>query len=616
MKNVHNHIALLFFVLVGGNTHALGQAGDTLMLGKGFSELAVNSQLAFFSSDLEIDADSAIKTFRQHPQLVTKGAQINFGPVNGYYWFALPITNQSDKPQKIVFEVRQPHIYRMGFYEVEKDSIIKFPETGIHFKFYDRPIPVRYFDFPMEIAPGESTTALLMIHHINSLTLPIFVLTEDAMNQNNYSRNIIWGYWFGFLSFCALFALIASLLVKRLIFFWYFCYIFSAALYGFTDQGYGFQFFFPGLADFAAPAIIQLSVYIFIFLIKFSQGLLETKKHLPGTHRILNAIVYFCLAMIVAGIFMQPLMFKISTIILPLINLVMLTGLVLLAYSGVKAFFRNRIIAVFYLVAYSTLISTSIFTIFTYGFGTFQYVGPNPVLLAYFFEAMLLSIAIVILFQRIYRERTELLLQVSRHQKEMYQNYIDGIEKERIRIAGELHDDIGSRLSHLQRLVRLHGEDSLKTSDQLEKIIQDVRQLSHDLAPPLAHVSGLVPLIEKLIADVRETTHIDVKMQVHDYIEKLAPQQIQQVYRIVQEALNNIAAHSGASQAHVQIFGHDDEFHISIEDNGKGFDPSLASGLGLNTMRIRTESLGGRIEINSHVGRGTDILIQIPYSRG
>ena len=150
---------------------------------------------------------------------------------------------------------------------------------------------------------------------------------------------------------------------------------------------------------------------------------------------------------------------------------------------------------------------------------------------------------------------------------------------------------------------------------KLEKIIQDVRQLSHDLAPPLAHVSGLLPLIEKLIADVRQSTSIDIKMQVHDYVEKLDPQQIQQVYRIVQEALSNIATHSTASQAHVQIFGHEHEFHLSIEDNGKGFVPKEVNGLGLNTMRIRTESLGGRIEINSHVGKGTDILVQIPYKK-
>jgi signal transduction histidine kinase len=158
-----------------------------------------------------------------------------------------------------------------------------------------------------------------------------------------------------------------------------------------------------------------------------------------------------------------------------------------------------------------------------------------------------------------------------------------------------------------------HSKESIKTADQLEQLIKDVRQLSHDLAPPLAHVSGLIPLIEKLITETRLATGLEVKFQQHNYKEVLASNQIQQVYRIIQEALNNIVKHAQATRVDVQIFGHEGEVNISIEDNGIGFYPSeVPDGMGLNQMKIRTESLGGRIEINSHPGNGTLLLISVP----
>ncbi len=455
-----------------------------------------------------------------------------------------------------------------------------------------------------------------MVYHLNSLTLPIQIVSEESFHENNYTENIIWGYWFGFLSFCALFALIASLLLRNIIFLWYFFYISSAALFGFTEQGYSFQFIFPSLADVEATVIVQLAVYVFIFLVKLSQGLLDTKKYLPTVHKILNSLFYFVLALILSAYVAPGLMFKLSPIVLPTVNLVVLLGLILLAFSGIKALYTNRIIAIFFLIAYGTLVAASIFGILNYGFGVFQYSGPNPILIAYFFEAMLLSVALVILFRQVQRERLRLTVQLNDQQKQMYQHYIDGIEKERSRIAGELHDDVGSKLSNLKRLLQTHSEESLKAADHIDRLIDDVRQLSHDLAPPLAHVAGIKPLLENLIADTRRSTGINIKFQAYTISDRLTPSQIQQVYRIVQEALNNVIKHAEATRVDVQLFEKDNELDIIIEDNGKGFDVTAKEkGFGINQMKIRTESLGGQIEVNSKPGSGSFILIKVPLAR-
>lgn len=593
---------------------------DTLLIQNNFKERRVNSYFSYFNTNAELTPDSAWKVFQQKPTSAKPLDKINFGPIHGFYWVTLTVKNIAGQTQNLFLEIRQPHIVQIIFYRVLPGSlsagqagISALYETGIQYDFYKRPLPHRYFDFPITCPVGESYTMLLKIYQVNSLSLPLHILTEDELHRNNYNQNILWGYWFGFLSFCALFAFIASILLRKSVFLWYFLYILSAALYGFTELGYGFQFFFPGLSNFEAPAIIHLSAYVFIFLIKFSQGLLETKKHLPLVHRTLNGIFYFMLFFILVGYALdQKTLFRYSPYILPLLNSAMLLGLLLLAFSGIKSLFTNRIVAVFYLLAYGTLVVASVFVIFYTGFGLSQYFGPNPILLSFFLEAMLLSVALVILFRQIQKDRTELMVKISIQQKQMYQQYIEGIEKERSRIAGELHDDIGSRLSHLKRGIQQSAENS---SHQLDEIIQDIRQLSHDLAPPSAHISGMMPLIEKLIVEARKTASVDIKLQRFDYQERLQPNQIQQVYRILQELIHNITNHSKAGRADIQLFGYEDHLNITVEDDGVGFDIDQHQGFGINQIKVRTESLGGSIEINSRPGKGTQVLIEIPYTK-
>lgn len=589
------------------------QGADTIAIPEGFRNTEANQFFTYFNTKSEIPADSAWKVFTQSIVPVLPLDKINLGSVNSYYWLALTLKNTSGISQDLYLEIRQPHIYRINFYQVLGDSVLLQSETGIQYDFYTRPSPNRYFSFPLSIKQNEAVTLLLMVHHLNSLSLPIHVLTQASAHENNYTQNLIWGYWLGFLSFCALFALVACILLRKSVFLWYYLYILSAALYGFTDQGYGFQFIFPGQANMDARVIIQLAVFNFVFLIKFSQGLLETKKHLPIIHRILNGIFYFLLFLLGAGIALPDVMFRLSTIVLPIVNLVTMVGLILLAFSGVKSFFTNRIIAIFYLTAYLTLVATGIFATLNYGFGVYKYFGPNPILIAYFLEAMILSVALVILFRQVQHEKSRLASQIANQEKQMYQQYITGIEKERSRIAGELHDDVGSRLSYLKKLLLSHSEESEKTAAQVEELIKDVRELSHSLAPPLGDVGLFQPLLEKLILDTRKSTGLNVKLQVHNYREILTPDQIQQLYRIVQEALNNIIKHAEATRVDIQLFGHEKEVNLSIEDDGKGFDAAaIHTGFGLNQLKIRVQSINGKIEINSQPGRGTLVFINVP----
>jgi two-component system NarL family sensor kinase len=224
---------------------------------------------------------------------------------------------------------------------------------------------------------------------------------------------------------------------------------------------------------------------------------------------------------------------------------------------------------------------------------------------------MLLSVALVILYKQIQHERTVLTTQISIQKQEMYGQYVDGIERERGRIAGELHEDIGSRLSHMKRNFERTANVNIEEFDQ---IIADIRSLSHDLALPVDQVSAFMPLAERLIAEARIDSGIDIKLQRFDFEERLTPSQIQQVYRIMQEILHNIVKHSAAHRADIQFFGYEDSLVITAEDDGVGFSTATTKGFGLNQLKLRTAALGATIEISSAPGKGTMIMVEVRYN--
>jgi signal transduction histidine kinase len=187
-----------------------------------------------------------------------------------------------------------------------------------------------------------------------------------------------------------------------------------------------------------------------------------------------------------------------------------------------------------------------------------------------------------------------------------YRQFMAGVEQERTRLAGELHDNIGSHLSHLKHTNPI-------SSTELDAIIQEVRNLSHDLAPPTAHIEGILPLLKSLIIRTQEKNEIKIELQIFDFVEVFSPDQAIQLFRMFQEILHNVTNHARAKSVDIQFFGYDDHVAISIEDDGIGFDSGThRDGIGLSQLRLRAMLLGGRIEINSAPAQGVHILIEIP----
>jgi signal transduction histidine kinase len=195
--------------------------------------------------------------------------------------------------------------------------------------------------------------------------------------------------------------------------------------------------------------------------------------------------------------------------------------------------------------------------------------------------------------------------------------------QERNRIAREIHDSVGHALTaqsiQLENVAVWLPEDVSRAEEHLQKArglgkeaLQNVRQSVATMRQQPLQGQSFNDAIQKLVQDFERTT--DIPIQRHVQIAQGLPTEIAiALYRIVQEAMTNIAKHSKATQVSLTLTESPTELELIIEDNGQGFDPAQnTTGFGLQSMRERTEALGGLFYLKSQPGQGCRLHLNIP----
>lgn len=205
---------------------------------------------------------------------------------------------------------------------------------------------------------------------------------------------------------------------------------------------------------------------------------------------------------------------------------------------------------------------------------------------------------------------------------------LESQENERLRIAQEIHDDTMQALlviaNRAQDMIT-PGKDDLEgvkkkaewIRDATLQAIEELRRTSLDLRPSVLDDLGLVPALRWLVTNMNEESGINTRIIIKGNKRKLLPQAEVSIFRVVQEALNNIKRHSNAKKAVVNLEFDTNSLKMMIKDDGNGFRPPrkfdrlAAKGkLGLIGMRQRIDLLGGKFQIRSRVGGGTSLLIE------
>lgn len=244
--------------------------------------------------------------------------------------------------------------------------------------------------------------------------------------------------------------------------------------------------------------------------------------------------------------------------------------------------------------------------------------------LVFLAEALLISSLLANLTRR--RRAETSLLESREALSRMSQRLIETQENERTRIAFELHDDINQRLAALVLQLDLFARSLPASMDHTQQdltaarrnvgeLIGDIRSLSHRLHSPTLEIIGLSRAAEALCREFSAAQQIDIEFR-SDSISKDFPADIGLcLYRVLQEALQNMAKHSRTTKGQVVLTKGPDAVEIIVSDEGAGFNPVevfFGDGLGLPSMKERLKSLGGQISIESRPGRGTVIHARVP----
>ena len=204
-------------------------------------------------------------------------------------------------------------------------------------------------------------------------------------------------------------------------------------------------------------------------------------------------------------------------------------------------------------------------------------------------------------------------------------------EIERQRISQELHDEIGQALTsvkfNLTAISREKQSGNFASIDRrledsfsiLDQLLKQVHDLTLELRPSMLDDLGLIPTLRWFLNSFEQRTNIKVRLTVADEDERFNKEIESNLYRIIQEAMNNISKHSQASLSTVQLSRKNSTVHVLIGDNGQGFDPVKVSSytakqqrIGLIGMRERAKFLRGNLNIETYPGKGTKVFINIP----
>ena len=224
------------------------------------------------------------------------------------------------------------------------------------------------------------------------------------------------------------------------------------------------------------------------------------------------------------------------------------------------------------------------------------------------------------------KQEAKVQLYIAKQQEQATKDILSAEENERKRIAGDLHDGLGQmiiaakmNLSVIENELPFSSEEQKNTFEKvinlIDNSIKEVRTVSHTMMPNALLKAGLASAISAFIKQIDKRV---LKIQLHtEGLNERIDQNIESIlYRVVQECVNNVIKHSGATHLDISLIKSNNKVEATIEDNGKGFDTKTTSnGIGLSNIKTRINFLKGNIEWSSEPGNGTLVAFQVPIAK-
>lgn len=583
-------------------------------------------------STLTLSADEALAAFRAGDGFPLVDERFNPGFTRSVYWlyYAAPEEDSTD-----FVRIGNAHINRIEFYSVYRDSLLTPFLTGDHVPFRQRPVLSHQFVFPLKAQAKEYLWRI--DKHNESLQLPVKTLTFNEWAALSAADTLANGALTGVLILIVLLGGFLFYLSGERLYLYYIFYLAMAVLWIWSDKGYGFQYLWsnsPYFATRARPFFYALSC---IGLLTFMREFIGQTKTSPYYRWINILSVVFALlaftALLKAFTSNADVGGKMLYVYLLIVTPSGLLALVLLGLSLAEKIREGSLMAKYYLVSVSVYIFFGGLEIISHsgvGLVSNYYLSNFGMQTGLLIEAVILLYGLAVRFNT-YRQEKE-ALQIAMHQKqeEVVQRVFEAQEEERKKIADQLHDEVGSMLSvvnlslsSIQEKQAKWPSEETQSLGQAREVLQQaadmVRNLSHVLTPIAIEKYGFSRAVENLVQSINASGKITIELTIigFEQVQGYTGLLWNDVYRCLQEMLNNVIKHSGATHAYVEIVEHDDALSLMVEDNGRGFASDKPLGYGLQNLQSRVSFYRGVMEWQSKPApdSGALLVIEIPLKK-
>lgn len=558
-------------------------------------------------------------------------------------WIKIRITNTDTLRRDAVVELTNPFLYIVRFYTIASSEVIDSLICGSKFEFGKRQRNHPNFQYLVNLEPGATKDCYINIEVANSSgDFMLFVWSKENRNEYQLTETKYLSYFFIISSTFLLLLGLAILLTKQRFHWYYFIYTLFGALYIYAELGLGFKNIWPKSPSFQNNSILLIANMYQAFGLLFVQRYFTTKLKFPFLHKCLQSLfiaglLFECVIIIytLAKSLLPDWVVYANTIIF------LMSGTCISLVASVSLLSKKyRADAIWFIIGFIPH-AISITQLCFRPFGAFNsskeqwfknllpiYIEtvhpPNLLLWSVLWEMIIVFWLITNRLKNIYEENNNMMQQLSLQRESNMRTLLSGVDKERQRIAQDLHDGSGVALTALKMKLHLLKINSLpqtqndetveKLMHEVDKIYEDLRHISHNLMPKTLSKLGLYPAIDELI-DQFKTAAPQIKFKyykksdIHHFSESAKIN----LYRILQELLTNVVKHANAKYVSLQIIRHNDSLMISIEDDGVGYDIGLQkNGTGLTSVESRVQMLHGNLSVDTAPQNGTFISIFLP----
>ncbi|GAA4236342.1 hypothetical protein GCM10022291_20460 [Postechiella marina] len=542
---------------------------------------------------------------------------LNSGVFTHYNWVKIKIKNKSEVT-KFVFEVNQTYLDSLQFYVVKgAGKVHSYPKKGLHFKDPDDTnfLSNKYaYVYPITIAQNEALTVYMRaIVNDGAFRVTNKIWTEKHYETRKLDIKIRTSYLIFFGGFTVLVVLISIAMFifskKRIYLYYTFfvavVFINLLGLRHFVSPLYIEKYLFFGNSFTEMFALLQVT-FILLYLNKF----LPIKVYYPKVYIVLKYTAIFTFVFFISGLFLRRFdwFYGFSFYFTKAILLVVTVFMYAIA---LKLAFKKELMAYYFLLAYFPLMSFVAYYILT-AFKLTNGFNPLQWEIVIFVEIFVLTIAM--------SHKYYLLIQENRvYERKIYE--------QRLKISRDLHDNIGAQLtfiiSSIDNLQYGFNIKNDKLTGKLNSISAFTKDTIYELRDTIWAMNKDGISLEDLqvrISNFIDKAHLASRSTQFSFnIDKLLASSLEftsvqgmNMYRIIQEAVNNAIKYAGATHVNVDIKKENNSILFSIIDNGKGFNAqTIIRGNGLNNIKKRASDINASLKIESKIDKGTQITFSV-----